>query len=298
MSAPTTEHAAVRDRVRRAIVGSGMVQRECARASGMEETKLSKSLAGRRRFAPGELIRIADATGVTVSWLLGEEPGDVASPKSQVLPTRYAEGSERARRRREIIEAAWRLFAAKGFAAVRIADIAEECRTSSATVHNYFTSKREIFAEVLRYSVKMAFDRQVAVLQSIDDSREKLLHLIDIQTPHPGASWSEFSVWMQTWSEVAVGGIDGENHRQAYLRWFRTVEDVVARGQARGDFIAGPADVLASEVTSLVDGLGIKVVTGMITADEMRDGVAAFIDRALVGRDVSSATRDLETTVR
>lgn len=274
-----------------------MAQRECAQAADMEETKLSKSLAGRRRFTSGELIRIADATGVTVSWLLGEETDDVASPKSQVLPTRYVEGTERARRRREIIDAAWRLFAAKGFAAVRIADIAEECRTSSATVHNYFISKREIFAEVLRYSVKMAFDRQVAALQAIDDPREKLLHLVDIQTPYPGASWSEFSVWMQTWSEVAVGGIDGESHRQAYLRWYRTVEDVIARGQARGEFLSGPADVLASELTSVVDGLGIKVLTNMITADQMRDRVVAFVDRTLVTPEKNTKTEETQPTI-
>lgn len=262
-----------------------MAQRDVARAIGLDETKLSKSLRGTRRFTPTELMRLAAVTGVTVDWMLAaSEEGEIPSavPPPQAMPTRHQERSEHAKKRRDIVDAAWNLIAERGYSAVRIADIASACRTSSATVHYYFHSKREIFEEVLRYSVKLAFDRQVAVLHTIDDPVERLRRLIDLQTPHDATLRLEWSVWLQTWSEVAVGASVQENHRQGYGRWLQAVRDAIASGQKAGLIIDKPSDDLAIELTALMDGLGIKVLTGMLDVATMRARLAEYIDRALL----------------
>ncbi|UUL75507.1 TetR family transcriptional regulator [Pseudarthrobacter sp. Fe7] len=153
------------ERARLSIQNSGLVQREVARHVGLDETKLSKSLAGTRRFRPSELTSLADVTGVTVNWLMSgsdQTLGVSVPPSAMILPTKHAENSDHARKRRTIVESAWWLLARRGYSAVRIVDIASACGVSTATVHYYFATKREIFAEVLRYSVKLAFDRQIA----------------------------------------------------------------------------------------------------------------------------------------
>ena len=61
---------AVAARVRELLDRDGWTQRRFAAAIGLDETKLSKSLAGRRRFAAAELVAIADVTGETVNRLL------------------------------------------------------------------------------------------------------------------------------------------------------------------------------------------------------------------------------------
>lgn len=276
---------ATRSRVRTSLANSGLAQREFARRIGLDETKLSKALNGTRRFAPAELVQIANTAGVTVNWLISGSDyavGPAATPAAEVLPTRHRENREQAARRREIIEASWRLIADKGYRAVRVADIAGACGISSAAVHYYFATKRQILDEALRYSVKLAFDRQVAELPAIDDSVRRLKHLIRLQLPTPGEGRVEWSIWLQIWNEVAVGGASADNHSQAYDRWQQTVQETIAAGQRQGLFAATPAVVLAVELTSMFDGLGIRVLTGLLDAGGMQTHIERFIDRNIV----------------
>lgn len=66
--------ADVADRVRALAGRSGLSQQEFAARIGLDSPKLSKSLAGVRRFSSLDLARIAETCSVTVDWLLtGEE---------------------------------------------------------------------------------------------------------------------------------------------------------------------------------------------------------------------------------
>lgn len=63
------------DRVRHLIRESGLTQRDFAVRIGLDDSKLSKSLSGSRRFSSLDLARIADLGQVTVDWLItGDEP--------------------------------------------------------------------------------------------------------------------------------------------------------------------------------------------------------------------------------
>ncbi|QEL55639.1 TetR/AcrR family transcriptional regulator [Chromobacterium paludis] len=60
-------------------------------------------------------------------------------------------------RPKEILEAAFRLFAAKGFHAVRMEDIAELAGMSSGTAYLYFGGKRDIFTSAVRLRLAGSF---------------------------------------------------------------------------------------------------------------------------------------------
>jgi Zn-dependent peptidase ImmA (M78 family)/transcriptional regulator with XRE-family HTH domain len=63
------------DRVLSLIEASGLNRRAFAQEIGLDDSKLSKSLSGTRRFSSLDLARIADRWKVTVDWLVtGEEP--------------------------------------------------------------------------------------------------------------------------------------------------------------------------------------------------------------------------------
>ena len=62
-------------RVLSLIEASGLSRRAFAQEIGLDDSKLSKSLSGTRRFSSLDLARIADRCHVTVDWLVtGEEP--------------------------------------------------------------------------------------------------------------------------------------------------------------------------------------------------------------------------------
>lgn len=63
------------ERVVSLIEASGLSRGDFARRIGLDDSKLSKSLRGTRRFSSLDLARIAEQCGVTVDWLVtGEEP--------------------------------------------------------------------------------------------------------------------------------------------------------------------------------------------------------------------------------
>ena len=308
---------AVAARVRELLDRDGWTQRRFAAAIGLDETKLSKSLAGRRRFAAAELVAIADVTGETVNRLLhGRDdarthtavPGGAAatvvstgstgSTGSTVAAASAASGgrpdgtpdgtdagTQGARRtRRRILDAAWRLIADHGYHRVRTADVARECGTSPAAIHYHFPTRSQLLDEALRHNVKLAFDRQVAELDEITDPHRRLLRLIDLQLPQGELLRREWSIWIQVWAESAIDPARRELYWDSYDRWYRSVLMTLQDGASTGVFVAGRAEPLAHQLTALIDGLGIQVMAGTpgTGAAEMRAVLHDFIDRAVL----------------
>lgn len=275
----TTE--ALRGRVRELLRTYPGSQREFAERIGLETSKLSKSLTGTRRFTPAELTRIAETANVTVNWLLnGSDDAETVA----AAPRRSARAeTERGNsgRYQQILDAAWQLIAERGYHAVRVSDVAKACGTSAATIHYYFPGRDDLLTETLRYSVKQAFDRQVAELHSIEGAHERLLRLIELQLPSPGLLRLEWSIWLQVWNESALRPELRMLHSDSYTRWHDTIARTIRQGQRDGVFADTDPDELAMRLTALVDGLGIQVLTGRPgrSVRRMREVLREFVDR-------------------
>ena len=79
----------------------------------------------------------------------------MASVKTEIRRKR----EQKEARRSEIISAALRLFAAKGFAATRLDDVAEAAGIAKGTVYLYFETKEELFREIVRQELLPTLDR-------------------------------------------------------------------------------------------------------------------------------------------
>jgi len=255
----------LRKRVRSLIRVAPGSQRVFAEGIGLDETKLSKSLGGTRRFTAQELVRIAEQSGVTVNWLLNGSDDAVTVTAVPAVSTRSSSAPDaeaQPEMRRRILETAWELIATRGYHNVRIADIAQACGTSTGTIHYYFDTKDDVLNESLRRNVKLAFDRQVAELHTIDDARERLLRLVELQLPTDGLLRDEWSVWLQVWNEVALTPGLRSLYWDSYDRWYRTVAMTIRLGQQQGVFREQDADDVTAQLTALIDGLGIRVLCG------------------------------------
>jgi AcrR family transcriptional regulator len=272
-------------RVRAAVDRSG-TRRDLAAAIGLDETKLSKALAGRRRLTAPELAAIADATGVPLAWLVrGADPPVTAAPDASL---REDAGPDPDGARKRILDAAWQLIATQGYHRVRVADVAARADTSSASVHYHFPGKDALLSDALRHNVELAFARQAAALADVDDARERLLRLLELQMPDGPVLEPEWSIWMQVWVEAVLDARRRDLYAQAQDRWFRTVrmtlEDGVRTGVFRADL---DPELAARQVTGLVDGLGVGVMTRApgAGADVMRRAVQDFIERAVLAEE-------------
>ena len=187
------------------------------------------------------------------------------------------------RRRREILEATWQLIADRGYHAVRVADIASVCGTSTGTIHYYFPGKQDVLTEALRHCVQQAFDRQQAALQSVTGAKQRLLELIELQLPEPGTVRSEWLIWIQFWAEAALRPELQPIHNDFYARWHEAVLRLIIRGQADGQFRdVDPAEA-TQRFTALTDGLAIQLLSGAPGMDlpTMRQLLVDFVERDL-----------------
>ncbi|WP_166971527.1 TetR family transcriptional regulator [Brevibacterium atlanticum] len=265
-------------RAKEAITGAGLSQRRVAEAIGIDETKLSKALSGRRRFTADELLGLATATGVTVRWLLGDESRVSAPPPSRAV----LDSDEEAAPKRDIAQAAWTLFGRHGFDAVRISDIAEASGVSAPSIHYHFATKSDLFEAALDHSVKLAFDRQIAWLDGIDDPAQRLARLLELQSPLGRESRGEWSIWLQTWARLSLTDTSLSDYPRSYERWSQTVQTTLEEGQRLGCFRSGDARAMADELTSLLDGLGIKVLTGVMDTATFTTRLQSYLDRAII----------------
>jgi Zn-dependent peptidase ImmA (M78 family) len=81
----------IADRVLRLIEASGLSRRAFGQRIGLDDSKLSKSLSGARRFSSLDLARIAELGDVTVDWLVtGEEPALAVGAKTTTGEARTA----------------------------------------------------------------------------------------------------------------------------------------------------------------------------------------------------------------
>jgi AcrR family transcriptional regulator len=188
--------------------------------------------------------------------------------------------------RTAILDAAARLIAERGYRAVRIADIAAECDTSTGSVHYWFAGKQDVLRAALRHATERAIERQSEALREIDDARDRLVALIEMQLPTDGEIRREWGVWLQYWAEAAIHPEMQELHRELYGRWSEAIARTIERGQRQGVLRAGPADTMAQTLTALIDGAATQVMTGVdgATPQRMHRLLVAYVDEHLAAR--------------
>lgn len=283
-------------RVRQVIDATGVSAREFARRIVIDPSKLSRSLNGTRRFTAAELARIADIGGVDVGRLIGttavaagdvtagtaSTPSTLRSPSPPRPPSPSPEGG----RPLQIVRETVRLIAERGFHAVRVADIAAACHTSTAAIHYHFPGRDELLEAAVRWCMDEDTRRRAEATAGTRHAGDELRLLIELQTPRTEQQRRQWCVWLDLWAEAARSTTVGRLHVEYYRQWRGTVADVIRRGVEQGVFRPVDADGTALALTALIDGLASQVLatepglpgTG---AQAMHDALIAHVDACL-----------------
>jgi AcrR family transcriptional regulator len=96
------------------------------------------------------------------------------------------------RRRTQIIEAAYEVFAIKGYSATGIADIAERLGIGHGTFYRYFKNKRDILDQVVDYVV------------------ERIMRALEVETAEPATTLDEFRDQLRRIGESLFALLDSE----------------------------------------------------------------------------------------
>jgi TetR/AcrR family fatty acid metabolism transcriptional regulator len=143
--------------------------------------------------------------------------------------------SATADKRRTILDAAVRAFAAKGYHACRVGDIAEEAGVAYGLVYHYFPSKESVLEAVFRETWGALLAAVSEVEQSSDPADEKVRKVSAIVL----RSWRDDPNLVR----VLVREVTRSPHLQQEVdeiaQAFAALERIVASGVTEGTFRAG-----------------------------------------------------------
>lgn len=106
------------------------------------------------------------------------------SPEETVDPKLSRKDRERERHRQEILRAAERIFARKGYQAATIEEIAREAEFAVGTLYSFFKNKDELYTRVIEGFIQQFMDEFREKVLSIDDPERAVAALIELRIRH------------------------------------------------------------------------------------------------------------------
>jgi len=170
------------------------------------------------------------------------------------------------------VTAATAVFAERGYASTRVADIAERAGVGKGTVYEYFSSKEELLFAVFESINADISSRMNGALAAGGSSEEQLLNLlrlgaeviseqVDLQ-PVILDFWaaSRGKDFEETYRRAVVASYSLFRNLVSYSLFRNLVSDFIREEQNRGGFKTSvDAEALAAVVVATVDGLGIQL---------------------------------------
>lgn len=160
-------------------------------------------------------------------------------------------------RRQQILEAAFTCFARKGFHETTMQDISREAGVSYGVVYHYFRSKEDVIEASWRAN-QQARATRIQMAQRRGSTPEVLSELLAIymrRLEQPESS-PEMRLRIQLFGETLLNPRIAANIRRTWNDVLKNVEDIIHRGQERGEINAEmDPHALARVYLALHDGV-------------------------------------------
>lgn len=159
------------------------------------------------------------------------------------------------KRRREIIEAAARVFKRQGYGGTSLNDIAAELETDRANLYYYVSSKHELFEEVVTEAIALNIERAETVSAGEGRPHEKLRVIIEELMNSYAENYPFLYVYIQENLSHVEGGSAAwaEKMREINRRYEKLVIDIIQQGYDEGTLRdVGPAWVVAYGIIGVV----------------------------------------------
>jgi AcrR family transcriptional regulator len=136
--------------------------------------------------------------------------------------------------RRDILKAASRAFARRGFHGTTMEEVAREAGCSTSSLYTYFRGKEDLYRSLL-VAVHDEFEetRRESILPSLP-FRDRLAWLLGRQFEVVERNREFFVMAAQNPPTAAPDGELAELARRNYLRWIDAMTDFLAQGQTEG----------------------------------------------------------------
>lgn len=160
-------------------------------------------------------------------------------------------------RRAEILETTCQVVVERGFAATRVADVANKLGISTGLIHYHFDSKDQLIAEAFQWAAEADLTRLEAEVAKEIEPLAKLDLIFQLYTPEeaePG-----WMMWIDGWGEALRSPALKAISQDLDLRWKTVLQEIVEAGVAQGRFHCVDPSATAWRLAALLDGLGVQM---------------------------------------
>ena len=173
-------------------------------------------------------------------------------------------------RRRTILDAAVRAFAAKGYHACRVGDIAEEAGVAYGLVYHYFPSKEAVLEAVFRET----WGALLVALREVEAREEPAAEKVRRVAAIVLGSWRSDPDLVRVLVREVARSPQMQRQAAEVAPLFDAIERIVARGQAEGEL---RADLDARLASWIFYGAIEEILTGWVMGQlpDGEDAVAA-----------------------
>ncbi|GAA5049291.1 TetR/AcrR family transcriptional regulator [Thermocatellispora tengchongensis] len=189
-------------------------------------------------------------------------------------------------RRQQILDAAVRVFARRGFAASRIEDVAAEAGIAKGSVYMYFGSREEILRAAFE-ALASAMDRLLeGALSGTGPALARLDALIRDVLASIAAAPDLARVLLDLWGS----GRDGDglplDMAETYGRYRAAVAALLAQAAAEGEARPGVGEAEATVIVGAIEGCVLQwLIDPRVPIGELAEPLAAVCLHGVRGRD-------------
>jgi TetR/AcrR family fatty acid metabolism transcriptional regulator len=198
-------------------------------------------------------------------------------------------------RRREILTAAEKVFAAKGYAAATVDEVAAAAGVSKGTMYNYFENKRDLFHQVFSEMIAGEESDVAELIARPLSGQEKLRKILALWVNRLERYKGIGRLVLEFWATAAreeQGGELASWFNQMYTRWRNRIAGVIAQGIDEEEFRKDlDPTVAAALILAILDGIEVQTILdlGLTVDDEFVGSLGRAIFVALTGRPPDEA---------
>jgi AcrR family transcriptional regulator len=166
----------------------------------------------------------------------------------------------RDKQREKILKASMKVFARKGLAETKMADIAAAADVSYGLAYHYFANKEAILTALIERAMQGAARVAQEALERPGTPWERLRWLtvetLEGLRDQPEYFWAVLQVFT---NEAAPQRLREMVHEQSRVSW-NALRQLIIEGQAAGQVIAGDPDQLAALYDSCTAGIAVNIL--------------------------------------
>lgn len=170
----------------------------------------------------------------------------------------------------EILEAARRVFARKGFNGATMDDIAEAAGLAKGTLYLYFPSKRRVYLAALKRGFIRLIEETERNVEAAPTAADKIRAFITTRIRDAEENRNFVRIYHAEFGNTGPPHLDKEL-RSLYLRQAQTLEAVLREAAAQGQIRPVRADAAAVIVYEMTRGLVMQRLLGWSTATAEQD---------------------------